>query len=71
MAIRVETKNLGTIPTSVPYTLSYRVNGGAIVTETPGAALAADSASVYTFTQTVIFSAVGAYTPTGMGKQPR
>jgi hypothetical protein len=62
MPIRVETKNLGTIPTSVPYTLSYRVNGGPIVTETPAPALAADSASIYTFTQTADLSAVGAYT---------
>ncbi|HXB09017.1 MAG TPA: S8 family serine peptidase [Puia sp.] len=61
--IRVELKNLGTIPTGVPFTMSYSLNGGPPVNETSGAILAANGGvSNYTFAQTADLSAPGAYT---------
>jgi hypothetical protein len=60
--IQVEIKNLGTVPTSTAYTLSYRVNGGSIVTESSSAAIAPNGVTNYTFLQTCDLSAVGTYT---------
>jgi len=59
--VRVELKNLGTIPTSTPFSLSYQVNGGAIVTETVNPAIAAGGSYNYTFSQTYDYSATGTY----------
>ncbi|HTI06989.1 MAG TPA: S8 family serine peptidase [Puia sp.] len=60
--IRVELKNLGTIPSGTPFTLSYRVNGGPVVTETSYAVVAPNSTYNYAFTQTYDFSPPGIYT---------
>lgn len=61
-SIQVEIKNLGTIPVSGPYNLSYQVNGGPIVTETAGTTIAPNTTFNYTFTNTYDFSAAGVYT---------
>ncbi|HXB91695.1 MAG TPA: S8 family serine peptidase, partial [Puia sp.] len=61
--IEVELKNLGTIPTGTTFTLSYRVNGGAPVTEPSNAVIPAGGGALnYTFTHPFDFSAAGAYT---------
>jgi hypothetical protein len=59
--IQVELKNLGTIPTGSPYTMSYSINGGTPVIETPVATVPADGTLNYTFTQTADLSAPGTY----------
>ena len=59
--IKIELKNLGTIPTSGSYNISYQVNGGAIVTETSTTPIPAGTALVYTFTSIQDFSAAGSY----------
>ncbi|MDP4247870.1 MAG: S8 family peptidase [Bacteroidota bacterium] len=59
--IAVEVRNLGTVATGGPYSLSYRINGGSVVTETPPA-LAGNTAAGYTFLQTADLSAPGTYT---------
>lgn len=59
--IRVEVKNLGTIPTGSSFTMSYSINGGAPVSEASTAVLAAGGAANYTFIQTADFSAQGTY----------
>jgi hypothetical protein len=60
--IKVELKNLGTIPTGSSFTMSYRINGGAPVNETCMATLTPAGAYNYTFTQTADLSAPGSYT---------
>lgn len=60
--IQAGVKNLGTIATSGSYTLSYRVNGGSIVTESVSAVIAPNTAFNYTFTNTADFSSAGSYT---------
>lgn len=60
--IRAELKNLGTIPSGSSFTLSYRVNGGSIVTETSNAVVSPNNVYNYQFTQPYDFSATGAYT---------
>ncbi|HVU96576.1 MAG TPA: S8 family serine peptidase [Puia sp.] len=60
--IRVELKNLGTVPSGTPFTMSYSINGAAPVNETNSATIAAGAAANYTFTQTADFSAPGTYT---------
>ena len=60
--VRVELKNLGTIPGSTPFSMSYSINGGTPVIETDAATIAAGTASTYTFTQTADLSAPGTYT---------
>ena len=59
--IRVELKNLGTTPSGTAFDISYRVNGGAIVTETSNAVIAPNGVYSYTFTQPFDFSATGVY----------
>ena len=49
-------------PSIEPYTLSYQVNGGPIVTETTGAVIAPNTSTNYTFTSTYDFSSPGVYT---------
>lgn len=60
--IQAEVKNLGTVAVSGTYNLSYQVNGGAVVTETVGTAIAPNTTFNYTFTNTYDFSAAGVYT---------
>ncbi|MBS1606371.1 MAG: T9SS type A sorting domain-containing protein, partial [Bacteroidetes bacterium] len=60
--IQIHLQNLGSVATSGPISLSYSINGGTPVTETPGISLAAHSGTNYTFTNTADLSAVGAYT---------
>ena len=60
--LKVELKNLGTVPTGSPFTMSYRINGGAPVVEVSNAVLAAGGVANYSFIQTADFSAPGAYT---------
>jgi hypothetical protein len=60
--IRVELKNLGTIPSASPITMSYSINGGTPVVETNPGPLAAGNAANYTFTQTADLSVPGSYT---------
>ncbi|MHA4807769.1 S8 family serine peptidase [Flavitalea flava] len=59
--VTVELKNLGTIPTSGPITLCYRVNGGTVVTETDNAVLSAGIPLNYAFSQPFDFSTPGTY----------
>ncbi len=61
--IKVEVRNLGTVPSASPFTLSYSINGGTPVTETSNAVVAANSGTFnYTFSTLADFSAQGAYT---------
>jgi len=60
--IQIHLQNLGSVATSGPISLSYSINGGTPVTETPGISLAANSGTNYTFTNTANLSATGAYT---------
>jgi len=60
--IRVELKNLGTIPSGSAFTLSYRVNGGSIVTETSNAVIPSNNVYSYTFVNPYDFSSPGLYT---------
>lgn len=60
--IRVELKNLGTVPSATPFTMSYSINGGTPVNESNAATVAAGAAANYTFTQTADLSAPGTYT---------
>lgn len=60
--IRVELKNLGTIPSGTGFTLSYQVNGGPIVTENTAAVVAPNGVYNYLFSQAYDFSAPGVYT---------
>jgi len=59
--ITVELKNLGTIPPGGPYTMSYQVNGGTIITETTSATVAPNGVYDYTFSTPYNFSAAGTY----------
>ena len=61
MPVRVELKNLGTLPSATPFTMSYSINGGTPVVETNSTTIAAGTASNYTFTQTADLSAPGTY----------
>lgn len=60
--IQIHLQNLGSVATSGPISLSYSINGGTPVTETPGISLAGQSGTNYTFTNTANLSATGAYT---------
>jgi subtilase family protein/type IX secretion system substrate protein/immune inhibitor InhA-like protein len=61
--IAIEVRNLGTIPAGTPFTLSYQVNGGAIVTETCTATIAGGGTAYnYIFATPYDFSAPGVYT---------
>ena len=62
MPVQVELKNLGTIPSGSAFTLSYRVNGGPVVTETSNTVIAPNSVYSYTFAGHYDFSAPGTYT---------
>jgi len=57
--VRIHLQNLGSVPTSGPISLSYSINSGTPVTETPGISLAGQSGTNYTFTGTADLSAQG------------
>ena len=59
--ITVELKNLGTIPSGTPFTLSYQVNGGPVVIESSSATIAPNGTYNYTFLAPYDFSAPGTY----------
>ena len=60
-SISVELKNLGTVPSGTPFTISYQINGGTAVTEPGNTVIAPNSAYAYTFTTPYDFSATGTY----------
>ena len=61
--IQIEVRNLGSIPANTPFTLSYQVNGGPVVTENSTATIAGGgTAHNYTFSTPYDFSAPGTYT---------
>jgi len=62
--IQVELRNLGNIPSSGSFNISYQVNGGTVVTESSSQVIAAGSAYNYSFTpaDSYDFSPVGTYT---------
>lgn len=68
-SITVAVKNLDNAVSSNNYTVSYRINGGAVVTETPGVAINSLQTINYTFTTPTNFSAEGAYTIEAWVKQ--
>ena len=59
--IRMSIKNEDNIASSNTYTVSCRVNGGTIVTETPGIIINAQQTISYNFTATYDFSTEGTY----------
>jgi Subtilase family/Secretion system C-terminal sorting domain len=59
--IQVELKNLGTASSSSPYTLSYQVNNGTIITENSSTVIPGQTASNYSFSTPFDFSAPGSY----------
>ncbi|HVU55604.1 MAG TPA: S8 family serine peptidase [Puia sp.] len=60
--IRVELKNLGTIPTGSSFSLSYRINGGSVVTESSSAIISRGGVYSYAFSTKADLSATGVYT---------
>lgn len=60
-AITVRIKNLDNVATSSTYTISYQVNGGAVVTESSAVSIAANATVNYTFAATANLSAPGIY----------
>jgi hypothetical protein len=61
--ITIELKNLGTVASSAPISLSYRINGGAIITEsTPAVISPGGGVYNYSFTAKADLSAPGSYT---------
>ena len=58
----VRIKNLDNTVSSTTYTVSYQINGGPIVTETPGISIASAGVLDYTFTTTADLSVAGNYT---------
>lgn len=60
--ITVRIKNLDNAATSGSYNLSYQINGGAIITESSSASIAAGGTVNYTFTAPANLSAAGTYT---------
>lgn len=63
MALQVILRNLGSIPSSGSFDVSYQVNGGTVVTETSAAAIPAAGSYTYTFSNAnnYDFSAPGIY----------
>ncbi|NCU03735.1 MAG: S8 family serine peptidase, partial [Chitinophagaceae bacterium] len=60
--ITVRIKNLDNAATSGSYNLSYQINGGAVITESSSAAIAAGGTVNYTFTAPANLAALGTYT---------
>lgn len=59
--VSVSIKNLDNAASSNNYTVSYKVNGGATTTETPGIIINAQQSLTYIFTAAYDFSAAGTY----------
>jgi hypothetical protein len=59
--ITIELKNLGTIPSASALNLSYRINGGPVVTESSNAVVAPGSVYSYIFITKADLSAAGSY----------
>ncbi len=59
--IQIELKNLGTIPSGSSFNLSYRINGGPVVTESSSAVLSSGSVYSYAFSTKADLSTAGAY----------
>ncbi|HET9057798.1 MAG TPA: S8 family serine peptidase [Chitinophagaceae bacterium] len=59
--ISISIRNEDNAASSDTFTVSYRVNGGAIITETPGVSIAAQQTMMYNFSATYDFSAEGNY----------
>jgi hypothetical protein len=59
--ITVRIKNLDDVATSSTYTISYQVNGGAVVSETSAISIASNATVNYTFTTKANLSATGIY----------
>jgi hypothetical protein len=59
--ITVRIKNLDDVATSSTYTISYQVNGGAVVSETSAISIASNATVSYTFATTANLSATGIY----------
>lgn len=59
--VTVRIKNLDNAASSTSYTVSYQVNGGAVINENPGISIAAGGTLDYTFSTTFDFSAAGVY----------
>lgn len=60
--VTVRIKNLDDAATSGSYTLTYQINGGALVSESSSATIAAGGTVNYTFTTPANFAAPGTYT---------
>jgi hypothetical protein len=60
--IQIELRNLGTIPSGSAFNLSYRINGGPVVTESSNAVISPGSVYSYAFTTRADLSAAGSYT---------
>jgi len=60
--IRMELKNLGTIPSGSSFNLSYRINGGSVVTESSSAVISPGGVYSYAFFTKADLSTAGAYT---------
>ncbi len=60
--VTVRIKNLDNAASSTTYTVSYQINGGPVVTETPAISIASGGILDYTFTTTADLSATGNYT---------
>lgn len=61
-SVTVRIKNLDDIATSGNYTLTYQINGGAIISETSSAVIAAGSTANYTFNTLANIATPGTYT---------
>ncbi|MBX9783242.1 MAG: S8 family serine peptidase [Chitinophagaceae bacterium] len=61
-SITVRLKNLDNAASGTTYTVSYQVNGGAVVNENPNTSIAAGGTLNYTFSTPYDFSAAGTYT---------
>lgn len=60
--IRIELKNLGTVPAATPFGLSYRINSGPIITEGSNAVIPPGGVYSYNFIASADLSAPGVYT---------
>lgn len=59
--IKVGVRNLGTIPAGSPISLSYRINGGAVVTENAMTSVGVGGTYTYSFSNKADLSAAGTY----------
>ncbi|NML19406.1 S8 family serine peptidase [Pseudoflavitalea sp. G-6-1-2] len=59
--VRIRLRNLGGIPTSGPYQLSYQINNGAVITESSNVVIAAGASRDYAFATAENFGTPGIY----------